>query len=133
MRHALEDLHIDAVVVASAATLALQYLRRRYGFPSSRCVGGGGGGGKRAASKSSVTLPPTRVSPRGGRQPRGRRLNENGGRVAVVLLSVTCLHLASKYHCVHEEKVASLGTRLNPQKIFKLGESPFGGIALLLR
>lgn len=46
MKYALEDLHIDTIVVASAAALASQYLRRRYRLRStSRGSGGGGSGG----------------------------------------------------------------------------------------
>lgn len=39
-----------------------------------------------------------------------------------MLLSVTTLHLASKYHQVVEEKVANMATKMSPGKVYQLGE-----------
>lgn len=124
MKYASEDLKIDAVVVASAATLALRYLRRS---PFR------GGLGNRHQRRNTITARKSNDTPStaafSDRSVSGRRQGEQReGRVGTekdvtaVLLSATALHLASKYHDVYDKKVESFGTKLNPQRIYKLGE-----------
>lgn len=117
MKYALEDLKIDAVVVASAATLALSYLRR---------ASFSGGLTRRHQRRTTTTTRTSNYTPtasserRQGEQWGGRVGSETG--VTAVLLSATALHLASKYHDVYNKKVDSFGIKLNPQRVYKLGE-----------
>ena len=147
MKHALEDLHIDATVVASAATLASQYLRRRYRLRSTCRNGGGGDSGgsgdgnsnpQSGASRKSaaVSLLASYDAPaaagttaarglqRGRRLSRGRSSGGGSGKsdVKVVLLSVTCIHLAKKYHASCDEEVAGFGASVKWHRVLKLGE-----------
>ena len=151
MKHALEDLHIDTMVVASAAALASQYLRRRYrlrltcrGDDGSGGCGGGGGGGnsdpQRGASRKSAaaSLRASSAAPAApvaagelqrGRRWFGRRTSGGSGKggVKTVLLSVTCIHLATKYHAGCDEAVAGFGASVKLHSVIKLGEPGGGG------
>jgi len=105
MRHALQDGLADSVVVASATTLAMGFLQRRYRYPllPSRSPAG------------------SDSSPQRGRGGRRRWLAR--GHVASDLLASTCLLLASKYHCVQElppEMFAPSPSRLSG--VLDLGE-----------
>lgn len=141
MKCALEDLHIDAIIVASATTLALKYLRRRslFSLVESLHHNGPAAGDlannhrqQRVTLGNDVSRPSTSakaaasdITSSRGMQRFGSQ-NQRWGRRKInqraVLISVTCLHLASKYHSVHKESVANFGTRLNPEKVFQLGE-----------
>ena len=143
MKHALEDLHIDTMVVASAAVLASQYLRRRYWLRSTYrgSVGGDGGGVgdnsdlHRGSSRKSAAAslrafsaaPAAHVAAgdvKGGRRRVGRRASGRSGKggVKTVLLSVTCIHLATKYHAGCDDPVAGFGARIKLNSVIKLGE-----------
>lgn len=138
MKHAFEDLRVDAIVISSASTLALQYISNHHGLPSlrkgehnggrGRAMNNGDGRQRSIASQDSSSL----FIPNAGeshlrrnalQRPRGRGIGilSKDGSVVIPLLSVTCIHLASKYHNVHAQRVANYGTRLNPMRVFQLG------------
>lgn len=143
MKHALEDLHIDIMVVASAAALASQYLRRRYrlqstyrGSDGGDGDGGGGNGGLQqgasrkstAASLRGFSVAPAAPIAAGelqrSRRWVGRRASGRSGKggVKTVLLSVTCIHLANKYHAGCDDPVAGFGASVKLHSVIKLGE-----------
>ena len=93
MRHAVEAGLADAVVVSSATTLAVRFLQRRYRYPALSCV------------------------PSGNRRQRSARAG-----VLSELVAVTCLHLASKYHCVNALELETLGRPSKVSTVFDLGE-----------
>lgn len=104
MRHALEDGLADSVVVASATTIAMGFLQRRYLYP--------------------LLLPRLQASGNSstqrGRGSRRRRLPS--GHAMSALLAATCLHLASKYHCVQELPADMFAPSPRLSKIFDLGK-----------
>lgn len=108
MRHAVEARLADPVVVSSAAILAVRFLQRRYRYPSLSC-----------AAQSSLGAGST-VRRRWGFGNRRRRTPSAG--VVSELLAVTCLHLASKYHCVEPLDAGALGSLRSMSKVFSLGE-----------
>lgn len=114
MRHALENLHMDTLVVTSAATLALRYARLH--APE--------GLARRRPNNLSSTNKSKRRKPGEKGRPEGRR--KQG--VTAYLLSFTTLHLASKYHEVYEKQLEDLGITVAPTKIYKLGESDLADI-----
>lgn len=109
MRHAVEAQLADAVVVSSAATLATRYLKRRYRYPALSC-----------AQSDGVNSGADR-----GRRNRRRRPSSTG--VLSGLLAVTCLHLASKYHCVEVLDAKAFGPPLRMSTVFSTGELTRGG------
>lgn len=111
MRHAREHELADSVVVSSATTLAVRFLQRRYRYPALSCAQSTGANN---GTKSGT------VQQRRGRGNRRRRCASAG--VLSELLANTCLHLASKYHCVEDLDTETFGSPLNMSKIFSLGE-----------
>lgn len=111
MRHAVEDQLADAVVVSSAVALAVRFLQRRYRYPALlSCVQStGANSGTRGTAQQRL-----------GRRNRRRRPRSAG--VMSELLAITCLHLASKYHCVKALAAATFGSPLSMSKVFSLGK-----------
>lgn len=137
MKHAFEDLHLDALVVASAASLALRYLRRPQSTSAKEktppddgnslpepCHRKNGVADSNSASAASAASSFAAHSSQGNRTAvnvvDGGSRGERG--VTVKQLAVTTLHLASKYHQVYEEEVVNFGVRLSPDRVYKLGE-----------
>lgn len=108
MRHTLEDNLADPVVVASATALAVRFLQRRYRYPALSSPHSTGG---------SCIVQQQQHS-HGSRR---RRQRSRGGE-SLELLSTTCLHLASKYHCVDAMDLDTVGSPLQSSRVFQLGE-----------
>ncbi|CAN0122413.1 unnamed protein product, partial [Ectocarpus fasciculatus] len=127
MKSALEDRHIDPQVVASATTLALRWLQRRHLYPS-------------LVSSSPSAMKDTAVSNNAHRQRRRRqqpkqqqqqqqrrrrRRRSDGGGAGLPpleLLSMTCLHLASKYHTQDSVLVLEdFGSSIHRPEVHALG------------
>lgn len=119
MKSALEYRHVDAQVVASATTLALRWLQRRHLYPS--------------LVSSPDAMNGTTVSNNAHRrqqkqqQQRGRRRRRRSGVGGVglpplELLSMTCLHLASKYH-TQDSVLEDFGSSVDRPEVHALGKS----------
>lgn len=111
MRHAVEAQLADAVVVSSAAALAVRFLQRRYRYPALSW----------AQSTGGVNSGTDGTVRRRGRGSRRRRAASAG--VLSELLAVACLHLASKYHCVEALEARAFGSPVRMSRVFSLGES----------
>lgn len=114
MRHALENLHMDTLVVTSAATLALRYARLH--APQ---------GLARRRPSNLNTANGTKYQKLGE---KGKLKGQGVRGVTADLLSFTTLHLASKYHEVYEKQLEDFGITVAPAKIYKLGKSDLADI-----
>lgn len=113
MRHAIEDKLADSVVVSSATALAVRFLQRRYRYPVLSCA-------QQAGGVNNDTSGAVQQRHRGRGSRRQRRHGVAG--VPAELLAITCLHLASKYHCVDALEARTFRSSVNMSKIFDLGE-----------
>lgn len=121
MKSALEDRHIDAQVVTSATTLALRWLQRRHLYPSlASSPGAMNGTTVSNNAHSQRRRQPISSQQQQQRRRRRRSAGASAGLPPLELLSMACLHLASKYHtqdsvledfgsCVHRPEVHALG------------------------
>ncbi|CAM9310007.1 unnamed protein product, partial [Pylaiella littoralis] len=110
MRQALEDNRADPLVVASATALALRFLQRRYHYPALSFPQGAGVNNTFQQQQQQQ------------QQSRGNQRRRQGGSrgSSLELLSTTCLHLASKYHCVDAMDLETVGSPLNSSRVFEL-------------
>ncbi|CAM9772128.1 unnamed protein product [Ectocarpus sp. 12 AP-2014] len=120
MKSALEDRHIDAQVVTSATTLALRWLQGRHLYPSLASSPGAMNGISNNAHSQRWRQPISSQQQQQRQRRRRRSVGGSAGLPPLELLSMTCLHLASKYHtqdsvledfesCVHRPEVHALG------------------------
>lgn len=138
MMYALEDARVDPVVVASATTLAMRLLQRRYHRcpPLDAAASTGLGCDRRNSNSTDVYR--QQQQQQGRRQRRQRRRSTSGsggdsgggggaarGSPSLELLSVACLHLASKYHTA-EIQLGDFGFSLRSSEVFQLGEYSCG-------
>lgn len=128
MRNAIETIHVDSLVVTSAASLALHYLRlgapRGLAQPRSRSTNDATSASRTISGRLRMGsgARKNRRSNMKQRKVKSKRITDPVSRVSARLLSVTTLTLASKYHDVYEKAVQDFGARVEPSRIYRLGK-----------